>query len=133
MALQQQIWICGFPSDCRLRERPVQKGDRSLGDIDMDAGGGRPRRRYLSCQWALEPELARLGFRVDQENGKLGRGSCLALGCATVQPGALWDGPLSSWSDAAAMQRMYHQQGNDAYTIVVVNVVRFSRAQPLFL
>ena len=133
MARQQAMWICGFPSNCRLRAPENERGGDDLGARAQDAGGKRPRYSYSRWQWALEPDLARLGYVVDQRGAGAGPRVCLALGLALVEPGGVWDGPLSPWPEGAAMQRMYHQQATDAYTAEVVSVGKNPRAQPLFL
>ena len=128
-AALQAVWICSFPSTARLRTEDQTEIDHSRRPAPGPAQDA-SRHQYRRLQWAVDSNLARLGFAVDQ---RLTERGCHALGVAVVKPGLVWDGPLSPWPEAALMQRAYHQQAEDAYYVEVVQMHQFPQPKRLHL
>ncbi len=98
--------------------------------------GKTKRRRFgynvatvLAEREAVPPELRNMDDWRTRHNPK---GKFTAQALLHVERSNTWDGPLSPWSDEAALQRCFLGYPLDAYVVKVTHVFHLPDSRPLF-
>ena len=98
--------------------------------------GKTKRRRFgynvatvLAEREAVPPELRNMDDRRTRHSPK---GKFTAQALLHVERSNTWDGPLSPWSDEAALQRCFLGYPLDAYVVKVTHVFHLPDSRPLF-
>ena len=123
------VWLCSFPAPAyRMTHFLDQQADGCQGKTK------RPRfansvATMLAEREAVPPELMNMDSWRARHNPT---GKFTAQALLRAEPSHTWDGPLTPWSDEAALQRCFLGYPLGAYVVKVTHVFHLPDPRPLF-